>query len=197
MEPNAHVQKRTGSYSSGCRVPVPPYPAPTALCIQTVGLTAASPPRYLPNRPASTLSSSLMLWSQVYAAHLDMFCLTSRLRTVCTHLAGTYRDHSILSQLRSRIGKTALASLLSQALDKRKIPIQSNTICFFFRKTPPPGISYHIFYYSDTQTSLPLLLTETSSQHTPFRCLHLEATSLLLPVQMVCRVGESLLPRKQ
>lgn len=84
----------------------------TALCIQTVGLTAASPQPYLPNKQVSIFfSSSLMLHSQVYVPYWNMFCLTSRLRTVYVSLANIYWEYSILSQLRSRIGKNPFASL--------------------------------------------------------------------------------------
>lgn len=84
----------------------------TALCIQTVGLTAASPQPYLPNKQVFILfSSSLTLHSQVYVPYPNMFCLISRLRTVYTSLANIYWEYSILSQLRSRIEKKILLHL--------------------------------------------------------------------------------------
>lgn len=84
----------------------------TALCIQTVGLTAASPQLYLPNKQVSILFlSSLTLHSQIYVPYPNVFCFTSRLRTVYTSLANIYWEYSILSQLRSRIEKNPFASL--------------------------------------------------------------------------------------
>lgn len=83
-----------------------------ALCIQTVGLTVASPQPYLPKKSVSILfSSSLTLHSQVYIPYPNTFCLRSRLRTVYTSLANIYWEHSILSQLRSRIEKKSFCIL--------------------------------------------------------------------------------------
>lgn len=137
MEPNAHVQKRTGSSSIHCRVSVPPG---TALCIQTVGLTAASPQPYFPNKRVSTLFHSASRFTPRYMYHIQIALFFSRLRTVYTSLVNTYWEYSIL---RSRIENNLCIFTLSQTLDKIRISIQSNSTCFL-RKTRSPGIPFHI-----------------------------------------------------
>lgn len=116
-----------------------------ALCIQTVGLTAASPQPYLPNKQVSVLfSSSLTLHSQVYVPYPNMFCLVSRLRTLYTSLANTYWEYSILSQLRSRIEKNPFASV-HHPKHWTKVRFLSNQTWFVFSAKPLLGFHFTLF----------------------------------------------------
>lgn len=163
-------------------------PRHTALCIQTVGLTAASPQPYFPNKslpffiqPHDSLPGTCTIFK--------LFSFVTRLRTV--YKVWSIRSENTVSSTNSEVGEKTIFASLHYPKCWTKLRFLSNQTLLVFSAKPflLNSIS-HYFNCQDTYTSLLLLLTETSSQHTLFRCLHLEATSQFLPCRWYVGQGK-------